>query len=101
MQPDSAARPASWPALGSSVNFGATFPRGTKNPWVSLTCYQEGTFVYAEGGNPSQTFTLGGASSPWLSSPGPASCTAELGDLYWRGGQEYYTYLAETHFDAN
>lgn len=101
MQPLGAAAAASWPTIGSSVAFGSTYPKATKNPWVSLTCYQGDTFAYAEGGSPSQTFTLGGASSPWLSSPGPAVCTAELGDLYWRGGHQYYTLLAETSFDAN
>jgi hypothetical protein len=96
-----AAVAGSWPTLGSSVAFGSTYPRGTKNAWVSLTCYQEGVFVYAEGGVPDHTFMLGGGSSPWLSVGGSADCTAELGDLYWRGGHEYYTYLATTSFTAN
>jgi hypothetical protein len=99
--PIGAAPAASWPTMGSSVAFGATYPKGTKNAWVSLTCYQGTTMVYGEGGGADATFMLGGASSVWLSSPGPAVCTAELGDLYWRGGQEYYTYLASTSFDAN
>jgi hypothetical protein len=101
MQPIGAAPAASWPTMGSSVAFGTTYPKGTKNAWVSLTCYQGGTFVFAEGGVADHVFTLGGGSSPWLSVGGSADCTAELGDLYWRGGQEYYTYLATTSFTAN
>jgi hypothetical protein len=101
MPPAGASVAGSWPTLGSSVAFGSTYPKGTKNAWVSLTCYQGDTLVYGEGGSANATFTLGGASSGWVASPGTAVCTAELGDLYWRGGHEYYTYLAETSFDAN
>lgn len=99
--PIAAAAPASWPTLGSSVAFGSTYPKGTKNPWVSLTCYQGTSVVYVEGGLADHVFLLGGGSSVWLSVGGSADCTAELGDLYWRGGQEYYTYLATTSFTAN
>lgn len=88
------------PNLGSTVNFNAGYPSTTKNPWVSLTCTQNGAVVYGEGGHPWDTFSLGGASSVWLSTGGSASCTAELGDLYWKGGHEYYTYLATTSFAA-
>ena len=101
MPPVGASVAGSWPTLGSSVAFGSTYPRGTKNAWVSLTCYQGDTLVYGEGGSVNASFMLGGGSSGWLASPGPAVCRAELGDLYWRGGHEYYTYLAETSFDAN
>ena len=88
------------PTLGSSVKFNAGYPNTTKNPWVSLNCYQGGTLVYGEGGSPSSTFSLGGGSSVWLATGGAATCTAELGDLYWKGGHEYYTYLATTSFSA-
>jgi hypothetical protein len=88
------------PTLGASVKFAAGYPTGTKNPWVSVTCWQNGVMVYGEGNTPSSSFLLGGASSSWLSAGGSASCSAELGDLYWRGGHEYYTYLATTSFNA-
>jgi hypothetical protein len=88
------------PKLGASVNFSTGYPTTTKNPWVSLRCFQGATLVYAEGNSPSATFSLGGASSDWLVTGGAATCTAELGDLYWRGGHEYYTYLATTSFSA-
>jgi len=101
MEPAGAATSASWPTLGSSVAFGAVYPKATKNPWVSLICYQGDTLVYGEGGVVDGTFMLGGASSLWLDTPGPAVCNAELGDLYWRGGHEYYTYLTDTTFTAN
>lgn len=88
------------PKLGDSVTFAAGYPTSTKNPWVSLTCTQDGVLVYGEGGSPTDTFLLGGGSSDWLTVGGSASCTAELGDLYWKGGHEYYTYLATTSFAA-
>jgi len=88
------------PSLGSAVTFDAGYPKSTKNPWVSLMCYQDGTLVYGEGGKVGHEFVLGGASSDWLRAGGAASCHAELGDLYWKGGHEYYTFLAETWFDA-
>jgi hypothetical protein len=89
------------PTLGSWVGFATGYPSTTKNPWVSLTCVEGSTIVYVEGGSPSHTFLLGGGSSVWLTTGGTATCTAELGDLYWRGGHEYYTYLATTSFGAN
>lgn len=98
---DSSALAASDPHLGSSVRFATGYPGNTRNPWVSLTCYQDSTLVYGEGGSPKNEFSLGGASSVWLANGGAATCKAELGDLYWRGGQQYYTYMAETWFDAS
>ena len=96
------------PALGSTVTFSMIYPKNTKNPWVSLTCYldQEKTnIIYGEGGTAVQAqsgFVLGGGSSLWLNNY-PASsvyCKAELGDLYWQGGKEYYNPLASTEFTA-
>jgi hypothetical protein len=89
------------PSLGSAVGFASGYPNTTKNPWVSVMCYEGSSLVYGEGGGPSHQFVLGGASSNWLSVGGTANCSAELGDLYWRGGHEYYTYLATTSFSAN
>jgi hypothetical protein len=89
------------PMLGASVGFASGYPSTTKNPWVSVMCYEGSSLVYGEGGGPTHQFQLGGASSTWLGVGGTANCTAELGDLYWRGGHEYYTYLATTSFSAN
>jgi len=89
------------PTLGSTVGFAAGYPSTTKNPWVSVMCYQGSTLVYGEGGTVGHQFQLGGATSDWVALGGSATCTAELGDLYWRGGHEYYTYLATTSFSAN
>lgn len=91
---------AAEPRVGSVVRFATGYPTGTKNPWVSLTCYQDGALVYGEGGMPSSDFVLGGATSDWAATGGAATCRAELGDLYWRGGQQYYKYLAHTSFEA-
>jgi hypothetical protein len=95
-----AAAAAAEPRVGSTVKFSSGYPTGTKNAWVSLSCYQGETLVYAEGGKPSADFVLGGAWSVWATTGGGASCRAELGDLYWRGGKQYYTYLAHTNFEA-
>ena len=91
---------AAQPRVGSAVKFATGYPTGTRNAWVSLTCYQGGSLVYGEGGVPSHEFVLGGASSDWAATGGAATCRAELGDLYFRGGKQYYNYLAHTNFDA-
>jgi hypothetical protein len=91
---------AAQPRLGSSVRFASGYPSNTRNPWVSVTCWQDGNLVWGSGGKPSADFSLGGASSVWLEVGGAATCRAELGDLFWRGGKQYYTYLAHTTFDA-
>jgi hypothetical protein len=91
---------AAQPRLGSDVKFSTGYPSTTKNPWVSVMCYQGSTLVYGEGGRPSADFVLGGASSSWVTNGGAATCHAELGDLYWKGGRQYYTFLASMSFDA-
>lgn len=91
---------AAQPTVGASVRFASGYATSTKNPWVSLTCYQNGALVYGEGGAPSSDFVLGGATSDWAATGGAASCRAELGDLYWKGGKQFYTYLAHTTFEA-
>ena len=87
-------------SLGSAVRFSTSYASTTRNPWVSVTCYQAGLLVYGEGGAPNADFVLGGAASQWVTNGGAATCRAELGDLYWRGGHQYYTYLANVNFDA-
>lgn len=88
-------------SFGDAITFTTVVPKGTHNAWISVTCYQAGVLVYGEGGTADHTFVLGGASSQWVGNGGgPADCTADLGDLYWRGGHEYYTFLATTSFAA-
>jgi hypothetical protein len=91
---------AAQPTVGASVRFASGYSTSTRNPWVSLTCYQNGALVYGEGGAPSSDFVLGGATSDWAATGGAASCRAELGDLYWKGGKQFYAYLAHTTFEA-
>lgn len=96
------------PALGSTVTFSMIYPKNTKNPWVSLSCYLDQAktnIVYGEGATAKQAnygMVLGGGSSLWLNNYPTSSvyCTAELGDLYWQGGKEYYNRLASTDFTA-
>ena len=88
---------AAQPRVGDAVRFATGYPGTTKNPWVSVSCWYDGSLFYAEGGAPSHEFVLGGQSA---GGDGSVSCRAELGDLYWRGGKQYYTYLANTDFDA-
>jgi hypothetical protein len=97
---DGAKTAAAQPSLGASVKFGSGYPSTTRNPWVSLTCWQGDALVSAAGGVPTAEFALGGSSSTWLSVGGGATCRADLGDLWWKGGKEYYTFLASTSFDA-
>ncbi len=93
-------------SLGDDVTFTVTgIPKGTKNPWISVTAYQpdaSGTpvIVYGEGNVVGSTFHLGGYASQWLTNGGPAECHAEVGDLYWKGGKEFYTFLAKIDFPA-
>ncbi|HYM65131.1 MAG TPA: hypothetical protein VES68_01445 [Candidatus Sulfotelmatobacter sp.] len=104
-------------ALGNTITFALSYPKNTKNPWVSVSCYLDQAktnLVYGEGGTAAQAagngtsklgyngFTLGGASSLWLGNYPSSSvyCTAELGNLYWQGGKEYYIPFASTSFTA-
>jgi hypothetical protein len=101
-QPLAAASTANWPALGSSVNFTTAYPRSTKNPRIEVRCYDAaGALVYAEAGSTDHMFTLGGYSSAWTATGGPASCTARLFDLIWNGNNpQQVNWLAETSFAA-
>lgn len=66
--------------FGGAVTFAATTDnlKGYQYPLVYLACYQGATIVYGQLDYPTTTFILGGGSSPWWSSPGPASCSATL-----------------------
>jgi len=88
------------PHLGGAVSFTVVYPTNVKNPRVEVLCYQNGALVYGEGGGPTDTFTLGGGSSLWLSSGGAAACVANLYYFTWKAGQPATTYLATTSFDA-
>jgi hypothetical protein len=90
----------SGPALGSWVTFTTSYPSNTKNPRVQVMCYQNGNLVYGEAGSPDHAFLLGGASSDWLRNKGPASCKADLMDLYWNGQTQQVDWLKSTTFDA-
>lgn len=89
-------------SFGDSVSFACVVPKGAHNPWISLNAYDDqGVLLYGEGGSPDHVFVLGGASSEWVGrGGGPAHLVAELGDLYWKGGHEYYTFYAKTDFEA-
>lgn len=66
--------------FGDAVTFSATTDglKGYQYPLVYLACYQGSTIVYGQLDYPETTFILGGGSSPWWSSPGPANCEATL-----------------------
>ena len=82
-------------SFGSSVTFTtvAVGLTGNQYPLIYLQCGQGTTVVYGQLDVPTATFTLGGASSPWWSSPGPATCQATL---YAYGGNPYIVWLAAT-----
>ena len=66
--------------FGGAVTFSATANnlKGYQYPLVYLACSQGAILVYGQLAPPTTTFILGGGSSPWYQSPGPASCTATL-----------------------
>ena len=66
--------------FGGAVTFSATTDnlKGYQYPLVYLACYQGATLVYGQLALPTETFILGGGSSPWWDSPGPADCEATL-----------------------
>lgn len=100
-EPTAAPDATVWPALGDAVTFSVTYPKSVERfgPRVSVSCYQGENLVYMETGPWSQAFVLGGGSSEWWSSPGPAHCIADL--YYWsyNGGQKF-NWLASTEFNA-
>jgi hypothetical protein len=66
--------------FGDAVTFAVTTDnlKGYQYPMVYLVCRQGSTVVYGQLDHPTTTFILGGGSSPWWYSPGPASCEATL-----------------------
>lgn len=111
------------PYLGSSVTFTVTYPKlkGNPTPRIAVRCFQDvdgdGTvdtkdwnpvtnkdFVYGEAGSADQAkqqaltgnpgFLLGGGGSEWKTRGGAATCNAELFYFTYKGGQQYYHFLA-------
>lgn len=71
--------------IGGAVTFSATTAnlKGYQYPLVYLACVVDGRTVYGQLALPSDTFILGGGSSPWIdpNDPdylAPATCTAYL-----------------------
>lgn len=66
--------------FGGAVTFSATTAnlKGYQYPLVYLACYQGSALVYGQLATPETVFILGGGSSPWWISPGPAACSATL-----------------------
>jgi hypothetical protein len=98
------------PALGDRVTFATTNISSYKNPRVALTCSNNGTLLFGEGGSPTDTFKLGGDSSQWLSVGGPAYCSTELfiilnangtGEWNGHGAQGGIVDLADYGFNAS
>lgn len=98
------------PALGDLVTFASSSPNTVKNPRIEVLCFQSSVLVYGEAGSADQAFqqqltgypgfVLGGSSSVWLRSGGPADCTANLFYFGWVKGQQTYNLLATTTFAA-
>lgn len=66
--------------FGGEVTFNATTAdlKGYQYPLVYLECFQGSTPVYGQLDHPDTVFVLGGGSSAWWDSPGPATCQATL-----------------------
>jgi hypothetical protein len=102
-------------ALGEDLLFDFTADIGNQNPRIQVNCYQAGAvtsenptgLVYGEArdaeagsSNNSQPFApLGGASSDWLTTGGPAECVATL--YFWDfHPTQTFVPLAEIAFSA-
>lgn len=79
--------------LGSSVTFTTTVPKlkGSEYPLIAIECFQDGTPVYVGLDFPDSAFVLGGASSLWVITGGPATCQAKL----YAYGVKYKGYTIE------
>jgi hypothetical protein len=96
--PAAATSATTWePRLGDYVTFTTDFPaRLDRNfVYIQVLCYQNGAMVFSTAGRYDRQFRLGGSSSTWLASGGPASCHADL--YYWA---QKYNQLAWTDFSA-
>lgn len=87
------------PRLGDWVTFSSSVPTGTNSPRIQVICRQNGAVVYAEAASASSSFKLGGGSSAWLASGGPANCEATLYSWDFKPVQTMVTY-AVTAFGA-
>ena len=90
------------PHLGEWVSFDTTYPETYKDPRIIVNCYQGSALVWGEVGMVSDSFKLGGDSSPWLQNGGgPASCYADLENLSWHGhNMQTWEWMAGTEFDV-
>ena len=88
-----------WPRLGDGVAFATTYPKQLDKYGVGvhLSCFQNGSLVYSETQPNTATFTLGGTSSPWRTTGGPAYCVADL--YYWNS--QGFNWLAGAQFTAS
>jgi hypothetical protein len=84
--------------LGETISFAPSYPVGTKNVSVALTCSQNNAVVYVEVGWPYDTYSLGGSASQWRTNGGGASCTAVLQTSDHNGVE---TALASKQFDVS
>lgn len=88
------------PTLGDTVTFTTTYPKGWRNPRLQVDCEQQGVTVWSYSTTPDGAVLLGGASSDWLTSGGPASCRADLLDLTYKGQRQDVTWGASLTFEA-
>jgi hypothetical protein len=88
------------PSLGDTVSFSYTLDPTIDDARIQVVCSQNGMVVYGEAmaaaGN---SFTLGGAWSPWLMSGGAADCVATLYSWDFHPVQTFVPY-ASTSFHA-
>jgi hypothetical protein len=99
--------------FGGEVGFAteAAGLAGWEWPMVTVWCYQDlngdgvrefpeddGDLVYAQMDHPDVEFVLGGGSSDWLTSGGPAECKAKLYAYGNKSGNESIRELASTEW---
>jgi hypothetical protein len=86
------------PSLSESVTFVTTYPKATKSPAVEINCYQNSVLVWGQVGLVTDSYKLGGDSSPWLTNGGTATCFSNLDSITFKAGVETKTVLATMSF---
>jgi hypothetical protein len=86
--------------LGDSVTFTTESYglKGTEYPMVYMECWNSNEKLYGQLDHPYATFILGGGSSKWWATGGPATCKATLYSYggKTKGGHDEIRFLAET-----
>ena len=89
------------PSLGDTVTFTwtATGLRPGQVPRIQIVCTQDSVVTFAVADSADASFVLGGGSSAWKATGGPAGCVVTLYYWDWKPVQRFVP-LANTSFTA-